>query len=378
MSASVPFFSGSRGLQARWSDLEPRLREIASRGVFTSGPAVSELESELARVTGARHVVAVGNGTDALILMLKAAGIRPGDEVIIPDYSFFATASAVVHVGAVPVLVDIQRGSYAIDVDRAASAITPRTRAIMPVHLFSQMADVATLCELASSHGIQVLEDSAEGIGMRAAGRHAGCWGRAGVLSFFPTKTLGALGDAGALLTDDAEVAERVQRMRVHGQATDGSYLSEDLGWNSRCDDIQAAVLLTRLETLDEDIRRRAHLAARYSEELAPLAPRVSTPWQAPAKEPSAPVFYVYLIECDRRDELVRFLAANGIGTEVYYPRPLSEQPALDGTPARRHPAPVAKAVSQRAVALPLYPDLTDDQVSHVSSMVRRFFGEHP
>lgn len=374
VTKTVPFFSGARGLRRDWLRLEQRLREVTGRGVFTAGSCVAELEQQLAEVTGAGHVVAVSSGTDALMLMLRATGIGPGAEVIVPAYTFFATASAVALVGADPVMVDIRPGSYAMDVDRASAAITSRTRAIMPVHLFSQMADVVRLRQLADERGLDLLEDSAEGIGMRVDDRHAGLWGRAGVLSFFPTKTLGALGDAGAILTHDGELAERVRRLRCHGQTVDGSYVYEELGWNSRCDEIQAAVLLTRLATLDEDIRRRAQLAAAYTEELGPLAPRLSTPWQAAANGLGELVFYVYVVESDRRDELVRFLAHHGVATEVYYPRPLPLQPCLAGRPGARQPIPIATSASRRAVALPLYPDLTDEEVSYVCTVIRRFF----
>jgi dTDP-4-amino-4,6-dideoxygalactose transaminase len=375
-TATIPFFSGARGLRRDWPDLERRIRAITDRGQFTCGPAVAELEAEICRYTGAGHTVAVSSGTDALILMLRAAGIGPGDEVIVPAYTFLATASAVAHVGAEPVLVDVVPGSYGMDVDRAAAAVTPRTRAIMPVHLFSQMCDMGPLRELADAHGLEMFEDSAEGIGMRLDGRHAGLWGRAGVLSFFPTKTLGGLGDAGALVTDDGQLAEHVRRARAHGQGDDGGYLHQHLGWNSRCDELQAAVLLTRLARLDRDIQRRAEIAALYSELLAPLAPAVTTPWLAPAKPQGELVFYVYLIETDHRDELVRFLTAQGVGTEVYYPRPISHQPAFARRPGARHPVPVATAASRRAVALPLYPDLTDGEVAVVAGQVRQFFEE--
>jgi UDP-2-acetamido-2-deoxy-ribo-hexuluronate aminotransferase len=317
-------------------------------------------------------MVMVGSGTDALILLLRAAGVGPGDEVIVPAYSFFATVSCVLHVGAAPVMVDVLPGSYALDPDRVAAAITDRTRAIMPVHLFSQMADMAALCELARENGLLVIEDSAEGIGMRSDGRHAGRWGQAGVLSFFPTKTLGALGDAGAVLTDDAELAARVRRLRCHGQRVEGCYEFEELGYNSRCDEIQAAVLLTRLDHLDADIARRGELADRYTRALAPI---VGTPWLAPAKLPSNVVFYVYLIETERRDELVGYLDAHGVGTEIYYPRPLPAQPCLSGLPGARHPVPVATAASRRALALPLYPDLREDEVDRICSLLHDFHG---
>lgn len=371
----IPFFSGAASVRRDWPRLEPRLRRIASTGRFTSGAEVARLEQDLCTYTGARNSIVVGNGTDALILMLRAAGVGAGDEVIVPAYTFFASASSVLHVGAEPVLMDVLPGSYGLDPDRVVEAVTSRTKAIMAVHLFSQMADMSALREIADEHDLLLLEDSAEAIGMRADGRHAGLHGLAGVLSFFPTKTLGALGDAGAVLTDDDQLAERVRRLACHGQAVPGSYEHLELGWNSRADEIQAAVLRTRLERLDEDIARRAVLADRYRQRLAELSQTVRTPWMAPAKRPSNQVWYVYLIETERRDELVEFLGGHGVGTEIYYPRPLSSQPCLTGRPGVRHDVPVASAASRRAVALPLYPDLTEAQVDVVCDLILEFHG---
>lgn len=373
--ATVPFFSGAASIRQDWDVLAGRIAEVVRRGVFTSGSVVARLEEAIKRYTGAGYAIACNSGTDALVMTLRAAGIGPGDEVIVPAYTFFASVSSVIHAGARPVMVDIVPGSYAIDVERVAAAITQSTKAVMPVHLFSQTADLVALRELADEYRLQIIEDSAEAIGMRVDGRHAGLWGRAGVLSFFPTKTLGGLGDAGMVLTDEPEIAASVRRQRVHGQRIDGSYQHVQLGWNSRCDELQAAILLTRLEHLDTDIARRAELVERYNERLAPLAPALTTPWQAPAKRPSNLVWYVYLVETDRRDELVTFLAEHGVGTEVYYPRPLSEQPCLRDLPGACHPVPVAERASRRAVALPLYADLTDAQVDRVCDLVREFHG---
>jgi dTDP-4-amino-4,6-dideoxygalactose transaminase len=367
---TVPFFSGAASIRQDWPVLEPRIREIAASGQFTSDRWVRRLEAELREYTGAKHVVVVGNGTDALIMMLRAADIGPGDEVIVPAYSFFATASSVLHVGAQPVMLDILPGSYALDPELVEAAITPRTKAIMAVHLFSQLAPMVELAELAERNGLLLLEDSAEGIGMWQDDTHAGLFGTAGVLSFFPTKTLGALGDAGAVLTNDDEVAERVRRLRCHGQATDGSYEFLELGYNSRCDELQAAVLVTRLEHLNADIERRAQLAARYTARLGQV---VDTPYLAPAKGDGGLIFYVYLIETDRRDELVGYLADRGVGTEIYYPRPMPHQPALADLSGAQHPIPVAEAAADRAVGLPLYPDLTAEQVDHVCDLIIDF-----
>ncbi|MFI0980752.1 DegT/DnrJ/EryC1/StrS family aminotransferase [Streptomyces sp. NPDC021093] len=370
---TVPFYSWARAARRDWPRLEKRLESVLHRGEFTAGQAVAELEEGIARYTGAGFAVGCNNGSDALAIMLRAAGIGPGDEVIVPAYTFFSSASSVIHVGAEPVLVDIQPGSYALDPEAVERAITSRTRAIMPVHLFSQMADMVALTKVAADHGLTVLEDSAEAIGMRVQGRHAGLWGRAGVLSFFPTKTLGALGDAGMLLTDDEELARSARMLTVHGRSPDGTRAHELIGWNSRLDEIQACVLLTRLERLEEEIERRAVLAARYTEGLSGID-EVQVPWLRPTVQPGNQVWYVYLAECQRRDELVEFLETRGVGTEVYYPRPLTQQPVLAGRPGVRHPVPVAEASARRAVGLPMYPDLTEAQVDHVVDAVRAFY----
>ncbi|MFG2263763.1 DegT/DnrJ/EryC1/StrS family aminotransferase [Streptomyces sp. NPDC048720] len=370
---SVPFFSGAASVRRQWPEVSELVRQAASRGTFVSGPLVAALEERVERYTGARNAVACNNATDALALMLQAAGIGAGDEVIVPAYSFFATASCVVHVGAEPVFVDVDPRSYALDPAAVRSAIGPRTRAVMAVHLFHQTADIAVLREIADEHGLELFEDSAEAIGMRVGDRHAGLWGRAGVLSFFPTKTLGALGDAGMVLTDDDALAERVTRLRALGRLDDEEAGSLTAGSESVCDEIQAAVLLTRLGVLDEDINRRAEIAAHYTRRLRTLTPTVTTPVMAPARERAEPVWYVYLIETDRRDELVQYLADRQVGTEVYYPRPLTEQPCFRDLAGAQRPVPVAAAAARRAVGLPLYPDLTDEQVDHVCDLIHTF-----
>lgn len=369
----MPFFSGSTTFARDEELLAERVRQIAQRGTMISGPLVTELEEAIAAYTGARFAVACNNASDALIIMLRAAGIGPGDEVIVPAYSFFATASCVVHAGARPVFVDVLPDTYAMDPAATRAAIGPTTRAIMAVHLFHQTADLAALRHLADEHGLEFFEDSAEAIGMRVDGRHAGLFGRAGVLSFFPTKTLGALGDAGMVLTDDEEYARRVRRMAGTGRLRDDEPVTV-LGADSACDEIQAAVLLTRLAHLDRDIDRRAALARRYTEGLAGLS-AVRTPVVAGDRD-ADPVWYVYLLESERRDDLVQFLAERGVGTEVYYPRPLPHQPCLRELPGSGHPVPVAAAASNRAVGLPLYPDLHEDQVDHVCDLIRQFHKE--
>ncbi|GAA4847576.1 DegT/DnrJ/EryC1/StrS family aminotransferase [Saccharopolyspora rosea] len=379
-TGSVPFFSQARTFDRLWPSISARVEEVFDNGKFSHGRQVAELERQLAEYTGARFAVGVNSGTDALVLLLRAAGLRPGDEVVVPAYSFVATATSVVLAGGRPVFADIDPATYALDpaeVDRVAG---PRTRFAMPAHLFCQMADMAALGEVAERRGLTVVEDSAEGIGMRQGGVHAGRHGAGGVLSFFPSKTLGALGDAGAVLTDDARIAELVSGLRHHGRfgrtldhfpgiATETGLA----GTNSKMDDIQAAVLLAKLTCLDADIARRAELAAAYTDRLTGVPGVVRLPQVVDRGPGSAAVFYVYLIEVEHRDELVDHLARNGIGTETYYPVPLHLQPCFAGHRHVLGDFPRAEAAAGRAVALPLYPDLTLDQVERVCSVVREF-----
>lgn len=374
MMTPIPFYSCAASLEQQWLHINAAVDELFTDGSFVNGTLVRRLEEQLRLFTGARHAVACGNATDALAIMLTAAGIGPGDEVIVPSFSFFASASAVVHVGARPVFVDIEPETYAMNPAKLAAAITPRTRAIMPVHLFSQMADMPTLIEIANRHGLRVLEDSAEGIGMWLCGRHAGLLGDAGVLSFFPTKTLGSFGDAGMLLTNDDQLAEVALTLRNHGQKENMPHVYHRLGFNSRMDSIQAAILLAGLARVPENIARRAQIADQYSRQLAALAPMVATPRFQARAYPANQVFYVYLIECDRRDELALYLDERGIGTEIYYPRPLHLQPCFADLGYQRGDMPIAERACERTLGLPLYPDLTSEQVAAVCAVIAHFY----
>ncbi len=370
---AVRFFSGAGSLERRW----PRVRELVDEALdaatFVNGPLAERLERTIEGYTGAGHAIAVASGSDALIVALEACGVGPGDEVAVPVYTFFASASSVVHVGAEPLFVDIMPGTYALDVGDLERRLTPQTRAVMPVHLFTQMADMPAMMQAAERHGLTVVEDSAEAIGMAFNGTLSGRFGRAGTFSFFPTKTLGALGDAGMVVTDDDEVAERCRRLRNHGQVpNERPYVWDVMGINSRMDELQAAVLLARFESLDEDIERRAHLARRYDEGLARLHGVADPP--SITDERATPVYYVYLVEAEDRDGLVEHLGTRGIETEVYYPRPLHLQPCFAYLGHRVGDFPVAERCARRAVALPLYPDMRDDQVDEVCAAVVSYY----
>ncbi|MDI2027040.1 DegT/DnrJ/EryC1/StrS family aminotransferase [Saccharopolyspora sp. TS4A08] len=375
--APVPFFSQARTFERLWPEMSSRIAEVFDNGKFSHGKQVGELEAALAEYTGARRVVGVNSGTDALVLLLRALGLRPGDEVVVPAYSFIATASAVVLAGGTPVFADVDRDTYALDPDEVARVATPRTRFVMPAHLFCRMADMTALGEVARERGLTVVEDSAEAIGMRQGGVHAGLHGAGGVLSFFPAKTLGALGDAGAVLTDDDQLADLVAGLRHHGRLgrtlDDFPTISTETGMtgtNSKMDDIQAAILLTKLAHLDDDIARRAEIAERYRRGLDGVV-RLPVPGDDP-------VFYVHLIEVELRDELAEHLAERGIGTETYYPVPLHLQPCFADLGHRRGDFPRAESASRRALALPLHADLTDEQVDRVCATIREFYAGRP
>ncbi len=380
-AASIPFFSQSASFAKLWPKIRGHCVDVLDNGKFSHGAKVAEFEEALARWTGARHVVGVNSGTDALVLLLRAAGLRPGDQVVVPAYTFIATASAVVLAGGVPVFADIEERGYGIDPRSVAAAVTSRTRMVLPVHLFDRLADMRGVHEVARRYGLTVLEDSAEAIGMRLDGRHAGLLGTGGVLSFFPAKTLGAIGDAGAVLTDDDAVAETVRALRHHGRGgrtlnhfpgiANPTVLS---GLNSKMDDLQAAVLLAKLDRLDADIVRRAELSARYDERLCAVPGVASVPGAVPPHPGGDRVCYVHLVEVEERDALAAHLAAKGIGTEIYYPVPLHLQPCFAYLGHRPGDFPRAEAACARALALPLYQDLTEREVDRVCDEITHFY----
>lgn len=384
-SASIPFFDQAASFQKHWEGIRKHLDDVLDNGKFSHGAKVAELEVRLAAWTGAGHVVAVNSGTDALILLLRAAGLEPGDEVIVPAYSFIATASAVVLAGGVPVFADIEEHGTGLDPGAADAAVTARTSMIMPVHLFDRMADLRGLGAVARRRGLAIVEDSAEAIGMRMDGVHAGLHGAGGVLSFFPAKTLGGIGDGGAVLTDEESVAETARMLRHHGR---GGRTIDNFpgisnatvvpGRNSKMDDVQAAVLQAKLTTLDADIARRAELAGRYDARLRGMPGVRGVPGSLPPRPGSDRVPYVHLLQVEDRDALAAHLAGRGIGTEIYYPVPLHLQPCFAHLGHRPGDFPRAEAACAGAIAVPLYPDLSDEQVDRVCDEIERFYAGRP
>jgi dTDP-4-amino-4,6-dideoxygalactose transaminase len=377
----VPFFSQATSFRRRWPEIARHVEDVLDRGKYSHGRKVAEFEAAMAGYTGARYAIGVNSGTDALTLLLRAAGVRPADEVVVPAFSFIASASAVSLARARPVFADIDPATYMLDPAAAAAAVTPRTTAVLPVHLFWQLCDLAAILAVARRHGLLVVEDSAEAVGMRWDGVHAGRLGAGGVLSFFPTKTLGALGDAGMILTDDPAVAARADVLRHHGRT--GRTIDHIAGisnpsgvsaTNSKMDDIQAAVLLAKLRYLDADIARRAGLAHAYGERLAGVPGVRRVPALARRAVPTDAVFYAYVVEVDRRDDLVQYLAQRRIGTDVYYPAPLHLQPCFADLGYRRGQFPNAEAACTATVALPFHPDLSLDDIDRVCDAIRTFY----
>jgi len=347
--------------------------EVVESQAFILGRPVEELEARVAELSRAAHGVGVATGTDALLLPLRALDLEPGDEVVTVPFTFFATAGAVHNAGARAVFVDVDPDTYNMDVSRIEAAITPRTRAIIPVHLFGQMAAVESVLAVAGKHGLAVIEDAAQSIGARrrveGEWRMAGEMGTAASLSFFPTKNLGGWGDGGMVVTSDRRLADRVRLLRTHGGLK--MYYHEEVGTNSRLDALQAAVLLAKLPFLAGWSAARRENAAWYDRELAGVE-GVRTPVTDPCNEH---IFHQYVIAAERRDELQAHLKAAGVGTGVYYPRPLHLQKCFEYLGYREGAFPVAEAASRRVLALPVYPELTEAQREHVVASIREFYG---
>jgi dTDP-4-amino-4,6-dideoxygalactose transaminase len=338
---------------------------------FIMGPEVEALEAELARAIGVGHAVGVSSGTDALLVALLALDIGPGDEVIVPAFSFFATASAVARAGATPVFVDVDPDTLNLEAAAVAAACTPRARAVIPVHLFGLCADMDPLLALAASRGLAVIEDAAQAIGATCGTRQAGSFGTIGCFSFFPTKNLGAFGEAGLLTTDDAALAARMRRIRNQGSET--RYHHVELGGNFRLDALQAAVLRVKLPHLPSWIECRRANAAAYGELLrgtGRLAASLALPVEPQGRRHT---FHQYVVRVPDRDRVRRHLTARGVGTEVYYPVPLHRQPCFPA--AVSVACPVAEAAAAEVLALPIFPGLTGEQQGHVVSVLAEALG---
>lgn len=349
----VPLFASS--LDAHRQAIAERLTEVAASGRFILGPEVEAFEADFAAYLDVAHCVGVGNGTDAITIALRALGVRPGDEVVLPSFTFYATAEATVNAGAVPVFCDVDPATFCVTPETVRAALTSRTRAIVPVHLFGNVAPVEELEEL----GLPVLEDAAQAVGAVRDGSRAGALGRAATFSFFPSKNLGGLGDGGALVTDDHDVAAVARRLRFHG--SEDKVTHTEVGYNSRLDALQAAVLRLLLPGLDERNARRRAAAAAYRERG--LGELVTLPEAEPGVEH---VFHLYSVRTERAEELADALGRQGIGARGYYRAPAHRQPAMAPWAAAGPPLPGTDEVARTNLALPMGTELTQEQVAEV------------
>jgi len=350
----------------------PAIMAVIERQAFIMGPEVGQLETAVAQLSHVEHAIGCASGTDALLLPLKALDLAPGDEIITTPFTFFATAGAIHNAGGTPVFVDIDPASFNISPRAVEAAITPRTRGIVVVHLFGQMAAMEEILPVAERHGLAVIEDAAQSIGARrridGTWRMAGELGTVGTLSFFPSKNLGAYGDGGMMVTQDEAMAARLRRLRLHGGAR--QYYHDEVGFNSRLDTLQAAVLLAKLPHLAEWSAVRARHAARYNEAFAGH-PDVCPPRTDPANDH---IFNQYTLRVPRRDELRAHLKARGIGHSVYYPLALHLQPCFAPLGCRKGSIPAAEAATEQVVSLPVFPELTPSQQDAVIEAVLEFY----
>jgi len=360
-------------LAAQYASIGGEIREAVERVMasqqFVLGREGAALEEEIARLCGVAHGVGVASGTDALILALRACGVKAGDEVLLPPFTFVATGSAVSALGAKPVFADIRPDTYNLDPAECARRVTPRTRAIIAVHLYGLPANMDAILAFAKDRRLPVIEDNAQAIGARYKGRPTGSMGDVACISFYPTKNLGACGDAGMVVCNSPELAERLRTLRNHGQTA--KYLSNEPGWNSRLDEIQAAILRVKLRHLSAWQRSRQSHAAEYTRLLNPC-PGVMTPHTPEGLEH---VFHQYTIRVERRDALQAFLAGRKVGCAVYYPHPLHLQPIYASLGHKTGDFPHAERAAQEVLSLPMYPELRQEQIARVADCLQEFMG---
>ncbi|MCA9231178.1 MAG: DegT/DnrJ/EryC1/StrS family aminotransferase [Planctomycetales bacterium] len=373
-SSAVPMLDVNRQNQQLRDQIGAAIDEVCQSGAFVHGPACQEFEAAMAAYCGTKHAVGCASGSDALLLALMALGVGPGDEVVLPSFTFFATAGAVWRLGAKPVFADILPDTFNLDPAEVERKISGSTKAIIPVHLFGQCCDMNRLGELAQANGIPLIEDAAQAIGAEFEGKRAGSLGKLGCFSFYPTKNLGGFGDGGIITTDDEEVADSLRVLRDHGQQP--RYHHALVGINSRLDSLQAAVLSVKLSKLEEWTAGRQRHAAKYATEFADLklAAQLVTP-TVPVGYRSVWNQYTVRVRDGRRGEFQRYLAGRQIGSAVYYPIPLHMQKCFAELGAKRGSLPVSEQAAEEVLSLPIYAEMTVAEQDCVIRAVAEFFG---
>jgi dTDP-4-amino-4,6-dideoxygalactose transaminase len=369
---NVPFYTATREYKLYKEEFDKAIADVISSGAFILGKQVQEFEEAVCRYTGAKYAVGVANGSDALVIASDILEFKRGAEILTPVFTFFASASCIARLDGKPVFCDVDEDTFCMDMKDAENRITDKTKGILPVHLFLQTADMAACMELAEKHQIAVLEDAAEAFGMKALYKgkyqHAGLIGDFGVFSFFPTKTLGGYGDGGMIVTNNEELYQKAKSYRTHGSTQ--RYHHDYVGYNSRLDTLQAAVLSVKLSRIDNAIQQRAKHAAQYREMLKDIT-EIALPV---IKDGNMEVNYVFCIKAEKRDALEEYLKSKEIGTSIYYPVPLHLQKCFDYLGHKKGDFPVAEKLCGTVLALPMFPELTEDEVAFVCECIKGFY----
>lgn len=368
MIDQVPLLDLGRQYAPLKSELDKATLAVLGHGHFINGPEVGQFEKAVAAYVGAKHAIGVASGTDALLVALRALGVGPGDEVVIPSFTFFATAGVVSNLGARPVFVDVEEDTYNMETKGLEKAISKKTKAIMPVHLFGQCADLDAIMKIAAKHGVPVVEDAAQALSSRFGDKQAGTLGVLGCYSFFPSKNLGCLGDGGLIVTNDDRLGALVRKLKNHG--AEPKYYHELVGYNSRLDTIHAAALLVKLPHLDAWSKKRRENAARYDQLLA--GAKVERPVD---RGQGYHIYNQYTIALDRRDDLRAHLKSRKIGHEVYYPVPLHLQKCFAELGYKKGDFPASERAALRVLSIPIFPEITSEEQEYVAKAVKDFAG---
>lgn len=366
----IPLIDLKRQYEMLSSEINEAVLEVLKSGQYILGPKVLEFERKCSEYLNIKHCIGVGNGTDALIIALESLSIGDGDEVITTPFTFFATAEAIVRVGAKPVFVDIDPFSYNINPEEIEKKITKKTKAIIPVHIFGQVCDMDRILEIAKKYNLYIIEDACQAFGAEYNGKKAGTIGDVGCFSFFPTKNLGGFGDGGLIVTNDDKVAEKARMLRQHGSKK--KYYNELIGFNSRLDELQAAILLVKLKYIDDWNKRRAEIAQKYNQSLklkGLIVPAKTNLYE------KGHIYHLYILQHEKRDEIINYLSQKGIATGIYYPVPLHLTNALSFLGYKEGSFEIAEQVCKRAFAIPMFPELRDEEVEFIISSINEFGG---